>query len=129
MLFLKYIFNVYCMTCSYANVSPLVYWACGCFCRCEKPLQIKLKTSLDKWCQCVCHGVCDFYHSIWMHWSQAGLSQSCSAMLPHLTCTLTCKDVTRGNHRYLQVCMRVRVFTGQPRWQVQRCCASHRWRG
>lgn len=63
---------------------------------------------------------CDFYDLVRMCWSQAGLSKSCNVsiaqlptpvtelftlMLAPFTCTLTCKDVTRGNQRYLQVCM------------------------
>lgn len=38
------------------------------------------------------------------------LTELPTMMLAPLTCTLTCKDVTRGNHRYLQVCMRVYVY-------------------
>lgn len=80
------------------------------------------KTALNKGCAClVCVYVrtCDFYDSVWMCRSSGGLSRSSSVSIApsfhtdggtSLTCALTCRDVTRGNRRYLQVCMCVCVF-------------------
>lgn len=87
------------------------------------------KTALNTWCAClICMYVCDFYDSVWSTcWSQGGLSKSSSVSIALLLTSInrpshtdggtshlcTCRDVTLGNHRYLQVCMRVCVFTGQ----------------
>lgn len=75
------------------------------------------KTALTMWTH-----VCDLCDLFWMCWglflefqqehcnTERPWTELLGLMPALLTCTLTCKNVTRGNHRYLQVCMCECVF-------------------
>lgn len=113
------------------HIDVVVHWCTGlvgCCVGVRSLCRSNSKTALNTWCACLMRlFACDFYDSVWSafvgakevfvceHCTTGNFCQQNFSTLTvaPLTCALTCKDVTRGNHRYLQVyvCVCVRVYS------------------